>query len=105
MLLRHGSMVRVHPRSPLGSWFASVLAFSAKCCHTEAAHPQPLSEIRLFDEAVRPDRLHQLVFGDDLPAFLDQHQEHFKRLRSQRDEIPAPRSTLLWTSSRNSPYS
>src|SRR6185503_18055818 len=45
-----------------------------------------LSEISFLDEGVRPDALHQVVLGHDLPAVLyesNQYVENFRRERNQ----------------------
>jgi hypothetical protein len=44
-------------------------------------HEDVAAEISLFHKRVRPDGLHQIVFGDHLFAVADKNQKNLKRLR------------------------
>jgi hypothetical protein len=49
-----------------------------------------LAEIGFFHEAVRPNRLHQIVFGNYFLTLLYQHQEYVKHLARWRNRLIAP---------------
>ena len=53
-------------------------------------HEYGLREIRLFYEAVSPDRLHQFIFADYLATVLNQQQQYFESFRSESNRFPAP---------------
>ena len=42
-----------------------------------------LGEVDLFDEGLRPKVLHQFVFGQQVPAVVDEQEQSVKRLRRQ----------------------
>jgi hypothetical protein len=50
-----------------------------------AQHEDVAAQVGLLHESVRPDCLHQVVFGDDLFAVADQNQKYLKGLRRERD--------------------
>ena len=45
-------------------------------------HRQIVRQIALFYNSIRPNRLHQLVFANELPVILNQHQKSIEDLRS-----------------------
>ena len=45
------------------------------------------AEVGFFDEGVRPDCFHQVVFGDDLIVVADQHEQDLKCLGRNRNNF------------------
>ena len=71
------------PVSPLGNRL-DVLSSVRVLAELSSKDRDVGGEITLFDEGIGPHGLHQVVLGHQFPAFLDQNQEHFHRLRCQR---------------------
>lgn len=46
-----------------------------------------LREVCFLDKAIRPQRLHQIVFFDDVAIFFDQQQKRIDSLRFERDDL------------------
>jgi hypothetical protein len=45
-----------------------------------------LSQAALFDKGVGPEFVHQLVFGQHVPAMLEEHQQGFEHLGRERHQ-------------------
>ena len=56
----------------------------------DAARRNVLTEIVLFDGGVGPYSLHQLLFGEYLPAGFYESQQSAEHLRLERHDFPVP---------------
>lgn len=45
-------------------------------------------EIVLFDDAVRPEPLHELVFADEAAMVFDENAERVEDLGTKRNQLP-----------------
>jgi hypothetical protein len=52
--------------------------------------PYMVGQIGLFNKRVRPQRLHQLFFFDEVTTSLDEEYERFESLWGERESLAVP---------------
>ena len=61
-----------------------VAMFAARLAKRAAQHGDDLRQVIFFDERIRPDGAHELVFAEHQPIVFDEVGQRLERLRQQR---------------------